>query len=248
MSRYHQLTASEAKIIEKGGTEPPGSGESHHREGIYLCRRCDLPLYLSKDKFDSGCGWPSFDDEIPGAIKRIPDGHRVEIRCARCDGHLGHVFEGEGFTAKNVRHCVNSLSMRFNPAFINGKERAIFGGGCFWGIQRDFSDFETVVGYTGGELVNPSYEEVCSGKSGHTEAIEILFDHKVTYESLIKRFYQVHSPGLQKCQYKSVIFYLTEEQRQIALKLKQGATEVLPASQFYRAEEYHQHYSLFNPD
>lgn len=119
---FNRLTPEEAEIIERKGTEAPFSGryDDFFQEGTYLCRRCETPLYRSADKFQAHCGWPAFDDEIQGAVKRRPDadGRRVELVCAACDGHLGHVFEGERLTEKNTRHCVNSLSMKFAPAAV----------------------------------------------------------------------------------------------------------------------------------
>ncbi len=116
---YNKLNSFERYVILDKGTEPAFTGKfnKHKKDGTYICKQCNAPLYRSDDKFDSGCGWPSFDDEIDGAVKRTidADGRRTEITCANCGGHLGHVFIGEGFTDKNTRHCVNSVSLNFKP-------------------------------------------------------------------------------------------------------------------------------------
>jgi len=119
LKKLNRLTPQEEEVIVHKGTEMPFTGEyeRNFRAGTYVCKRCDAPLFRSQDKFDAGCGWPAFDDEVPGAIKRIPDadGERTEIQCASCGAHIGHVFIGEGFTAKGVRHCANSISLKFIP-------------------------------------------------------------------------------------------------------------------------------------
>ena len=240
MHRYHHLEGMARQVMLEQGTEPPGSGDDHDEAGVFLCRQCDAPLYLSSHHFHSGCGWPSFDEEIPDAVERRPDGDRTEIICMRCHGHLGHVFEGENLTSKNVRHCVNAVSMRFVPAVQDSLECAYFGGGCFWGVQKAMKAFTetTEVGYMGGWAVDPTYDEVCSGNTGHTEVVKACFDPGA-FEQVLRDFLEIDEPTSDKHQYRKVIFYLTEDQKVIADQL---GIEAEPASLFYRAEDYHQNY------
>lgn len=265
--RFNQLTPEEERIIVHKGTEPPGSGQFlHHKEdGTYTCKRCDAPLYRSTDKFNSHCGWPSFDDEIPGAVRRVPDrdGQRTEILCTACGAHLGHIFKGEGLTPKNIRHCVNSLSLNFVAADEEKQmETAYFAGGCFWGTEHLLQKTPGVIsvrsGYMGGTKENPSYQEVCSGTTGHAETVEVLFDAKQTdYETLARLFFEIHDPTQIDrqgpdigTQYRSAVFYTSTEQKHIAEKLlkmlnEKGyrtSTEVEAAQTFWPAESYHQDY------
>lgn len=267
MKRFHELKREEKRILIDQGTESPESGEycHHEKSGVYLCKQCDAPLYLSSDKFSSGCGWPSFDEEIEGQVEKKPDsdGRRTEILCKRCSAHLGHVFTGEGLTSTNTRFCVNSLSLDFiSETNEEGYSKAIFAGGCFWGVEHLLKELkgvvQTKVGYIGGTVVDPTYEEVCQGNTGHVEATLILFDPKIiSFEQLTKVFFEIHDPTQINGQgpdigkkYHSVIFYFTKEQKAIAEKLIQIleekdlkiVTELLPASHFYEAEEYHQKY------
>ena len=220
-------------------------------------------MYKSEDKFKSSCGWPSFDDEIVGAIKKVPDidGRRVEIVCQKCGGHLGHIFEGEGFTSKNIRHCVNSLSLNFKSKKENLK-KAYFAAGCFWGVeflfQKQIGVLEVVSGYMGGDIENPTYKIVCGGFSGHLEVVEVVFDENiVSYETLAKLFFEIHDftqtngqgPDIGT-QYLSAIFYCDENQKNIAEELIEQlkkkaykvATTLRPKVKFYKAESYHQNY------
>jgi len=267
---YNKLTPEEEKVIIYKGTEPPFTGkyDDHFEKGVYVCKRCNDPLYKSEDKFKSYCGWPSFDEEIPDAIKRQPDadGLRIEILCNNCGAHLGHIFFGEGFTVKNVRHCVNSISINFIPVEKIKTQKAIFTGGCFWGVEYYFQKAKgvvsTKVGYTDGNKKNPTYEEVCSGKTGHIEAIEVTFNPvETTFEELAKLFFEIHDPTQVNRQgpdvgeqYQSAIFYLNNEQKQITEKLinilkEKGykvATKLNKAGDFWIAEDYHQKYYLKN--
>jgi peptide methionine sulfoxide reductase msrA/msrB len=263
--KYNNLTQDEKYIIEQKGTEYRFSGiyNDFYEEGVYLCKKCNAPLYKSEDKFKSSCGWPSFDDEIVGAIKKVPDadGRRVEIVCQKCGGHLGHIFEGEGFTSKNIRHCVNSLSLNFKSKKENFK-KAYFAAGCFWGVeflfQKQIGVLEVVSGYMGGDIENPTYKIVCSGFSGYLEVVEVVFDESiVSYGTLAKLFFEIHDftqtngqgPDIGS-QYLSAIFYCDENQKNIAENLIEQlekksykvATTLRPKVKFYKAESYHQNY------
>lgn len=269
------LTSEERRVILQKGTERPFSGiyYDHWEDGTYVCRQCGAPLYRSQDKFDAGCGWPSFDNAIEGAVKHEPDadGRRTEIVCARCGGHLGHLFTGEGFTPKNTRHCVNSVSMAFDSAAGTqcvsetgqpAVETAYFAGGCFWGVEHMLRKEAGVVdvesGYMGGSTESPTYEQVCRGRTGHAETVRVRFDpSKVSFETLAKLFFEIHDPTQENGQgpdigdqYRSEIFYTSPEQRSTAQKLiaelrskgYEVATELAPAGRFWPAEAYHQDY------
>lgn len=261
---YRELTPEEEYVILHGGTERPYTGRfvDHFEGGVYTCRRCGAPLYESETKFRAHCGWPAFDDALPGAVEELPDpdGVRTEIRCAACGGHLGHVFTGEGYTPTDTRHCVNSISMDFLPG--ENIEVAYFAGGCFWGVENAFDHTEGVLdatsGYMGGEIDNPTYQEVCSGTTGHAETVRVMFDRsRVSYEELAMMFFELHDPtqvnrqGFDTgTQYRSAVFYTDHRQLETLEELVgilegqglQVATELSPAGEFHPAEQYHQNY------
>jgi peptide methionine sulfoxide reductase msrA/msrB len=263
---YNRLTPEEERVIVHRGTERPFTGRflSHKESGTYTCRRCGAELYRSDDKFDSGCGWPSFDDEIKGAVTRKPDpdGQRVEIVCTACNGHLGHVFKGEGLTDKNTRHCVNSVSLDFVPAASKSTSAAVFAAGCFWGVEHLMKKAPGVIsvksGYIGGHTDNPDYNSVCSGKTGHLEAVEVVFDpSQISFADLTRLFFEIHDfsqtdgqgPDIGE-QYKSAIFVADAEQRRVTQEIIKQlremdykvATEIREATKFWPAEAYHQNY------
>ncbi|QSX42254.1 bifunctional methionine sulfoxide reductase B/A protein [Shewanella cyperi] len=268
-----QLNEFERFVIEQKGTERPFSGEyyQHSAKGVYCCRKCDAPLYLSEHKFNAHCGWPAFDDEIPGAVNRHPDadGRRVEIVCSHCGGHLGHVFEGELLTPKNVRHCVNSVSLHFKPLEEEPAgepmAKATLGGGCFWCLEAVFKELKgvhsVVSGYAGGTEADAEYKRVCSGHTGHAEVVQLSFNpDEISFETLLEVFFQIHDPtSLNRQgndvgpQYRSVIFIHDEQQAQSAnamiTRLNEAklwdrpiVTQVSAFDGFYPAEDYHRDY------
>ena len=268
-NKYNKLSPKEKKVIIDKGTEAPFTGalNDHYENGIYICRQCEAPLYQSSSKFKSGCGWPSFDDEIDDAVTRIPDpdGRRTEIICTNCKGHLGHVFIGEGFTEKNTRHCVNSVSLKFIPApkkEIPKTAKAYFAGGCFWGVEYYLEKLDGVIsvesGYMGGAKKSPTYQEVCYENTGHLEAVAVTYEPtKIPYENLCRYFFEIHDPTQLNrqgpdigAQYASAIFCGNEREKATAEKLiailkEKGyavKTVLKTATHFWKAENYHQNY------
>jgi peptide methionine sulfoxide reductase msrA/msrB len=267
---YKKLTPEEERVIIHKGTEPPYTGKYNKffNNGVYRCKQCGTALFKSDAKFNSGTGWPSFDEAIEGAVEEVldADGRRVEIICANCKGHLGHVFDGEQFTPKNRRFCVNSISLDFEEyeKIYPNLKKAYFAGGCFWGVEEMFQRLDGVIyadsGYMGGYKKNPTYQEVCYSDTGHLETVEVAYDpSRITFKELAKYFFEIHDPTQKDgqgpdigSQYLSAIFYNDEEEKEIAQelidKLKergyQVVTKLIPAKEhkFYKAEEYHQDY------
>jgi peptide methionine sulfoxide reductase msrA/msrB len=269
LDKAASLTPVQRSIIISKATEQPGTGRYNTvaTVGTYLCRRCGLGLYRGESQFNAGCGWPSFDNEIASAVKNMmdSDGQRTEILCARCGGHLGHSFQGEFFTAKNIRHCVNSASIDFvADSQVLDTEEAIVAGGCFWGVEHFLRQIPGVLlaesGYSGGHTINPGYNEICQGTTGHYEVVRIIYDKARTdYHRVLKRFFEIHDPT-QKAgqgpdigqQYQSAVFYYNEAQKKCVEELIRqlinnghpAVTRLLPAQSFWPAEEYHQRYYL----
>jgi peptide methionine sulfoxide reductase msrA/msrB len=261
-TELNTLTAEEQRVILHDGTEKAYTGKYHDfkGKGTYICKQCNQPLFDSESKFDSGTGWPSFDDFLPAAINEVPDGFRTEIECSNCGGHVGHVFKGEGFTAKNTRHCANSLSLNFVEE--TAMKKAYLAGGCFWGVEHHLEKIPGVIsvtsGYMGGRTENPTYEDVCYKDTGHVETVEVVYDSStVDYETVARMFFEIHDPTQvdrqgpdRGTQYRSAVFYADDEQKETTEKLigllndkgLKVATKLHAADKFWPAEDYHQNY------
>ncbi|MFG0245512.1 MAG: bifunctional methionine sulfoxide reductase B/A protein [Phycisphaerales bacterium JB052] len=276
------LSDDERQVILNQGTEPAFCGNltDNKKEGTYICRLCDLPLFKSDAKFTSGTGWPSFFQPYDEAhVSTHTDTSygmvRDEILCARCGGHLGHVFN-DGPKPTGMRFCVNSLSLDFveegtelpELPIAQHLKTAYFAGGCFWGVEDRFAQLpgvlDAVSGYQGGNDDNPSYEDVCSGATGHAESVMLRYDpSKISYEVLLAFFFKIHNPtqGNRQgpdvgTQYRSAIYPTDDEQMKLAQQFikdqqREGkwsdrkiTTEIKMAPKFYKAEEYHQDYHL----
>jgi peptide methionine sulfoxide reductase msrA/msrB len=293
---HTRLTPMQFHVTQECGTEPPFQNAywNEHRDGIYVDVVSGEPLFSSKDKFDSGTGWPSFTRPIEGTtiVEKRDETlgmARTEVRSPQAGSHLGHLFD-DGPAPTGLRYCITSASLRFVPvAELEGsgygrflplfgrptatkatEELATLAGGCFWGMQdllrKQPGVLRTEVGYTGGTLANPRYEDTHDGKSGHAEAVEIFFDpSKTSYEAILRFFFRMHDPTTLNrqgndagSQYRSAIFYHSEEQRRIAERVKREVdasgkwkrpivTEIVPAGAWWRAEGYHQDYLVKNP-
>ena len=266
------LTEEQFLITRQKGTESAHSSDlcNAFEPGQYACVCCGALLFDSQEKFQSGTGWPSFTQPVAeNAIAYTKDVSfgmtRIETTCNTCDAHLGHVFQ-DGPLPGGLRYCINAGALKKMP---EQERKATFGGGCFWCTEAIFQQLKGVSlvksGYTGGQVINPTYREVCSGLTGHAEVVEITYDPNViAYDDLLRIHLSTHNPttlnqqGADRgTQYRSVIYYRNETEKEIALNViaeiqpafdKKIVTELSMVEQFYPAEAYHQNYYNRNPE
>ncbi|OEK05377.1 bifunctional methionine sulfoxide reductase B/A protein [Roseivirga misakiensis] len=262
------LTPEQFQIARLKGTERAGTGEfcERHEPGLYGCVCCGTPLFDSRVKFESGTGWPSFAQPVKenaiGYIKDTSYGMtRVEVVCNTCDAHQGHVFP-DGPEPSGLRYCINSASMQLLED-DNKETTAVIGGGCFWCTEAVFQRVKGVShvesGYSGGAIKNPTYREICTGRTGHAEVIKITYNpEELPYADLLRIFFSTHDPTTlnrqgydQGTQYRSVIYFQDEEEQRIATEVMEEmadyfddkiVTELSPLGAYYPAGEDHQNY------
>lgn len=281
------LSEEQYYVLREKGTERPFTGKyvNHNEKGIYTCAGCGSELFSNDMKFESHCGWPSFDKELAGGkiTTKVDSSHgmiRTEILCSNCGGHLGHLFD-DGPTETGLRYCVNSASLGFSPSSVltssniqkseSNIDTLTLGGGCFWCVEAVYLELKGVIsvepGYSGGSPSTATYEKVSTGTTEHAEVIQIIYNSKeISLESILKVFFTVHDPTTLNRQgydvgpqYRSVIFYRNEVQKQKANAIIAALTREKVFSSpivtkvdrfmaFYKAEDYHLNYYNNNKD